>query len=107
MLSDVCWLRGESMRSDRQPITLNEIRHHLEQHLGQAVRVRANRGRRRIVEREGTLEETYPDIFLVRLGENQHNRSISFTYADVLTSDVEVMIFDDEGSRKLEFSPGS
>ncbi len=96
------------MRNQRHPVTLHEIREHLEEHLGEAVRVRANRGRRRIVERDGTLENTYADIFLVRLGESQHNRSISFTYADVLTSDVEIMICDENGSStKLEFSAGS
>jgi len=93
------------MRKERHPITLDDIRGHLEEHLGEAVRVRANRGRRRIVEREGTLERTYPDLFLVRLGNKQHNRSISFTYADVLTSDVEVTVCNEEGSEKLEFMP--
>ncbi len=94
------------MSRDRRPMPLNQIRLHLERHLGELVTIRANRGRRRIVEREGTLEETYPDVFLVRLGESQHNRSVSYTYSDVLTSDVEVLIADDEGPRKLEFSAG-
>ena len=94
------------MSRDHRPITLNEIRTHLERYLGERVTVRANRGRRRIVERNGTLEKTYPDVFLVRLGEKQHNRSISFTYSDVLTSDVEVLVTDDQGPRKLEISAG-
>lgn len=94
-------------RRDRQPISLDEIRSHIEEHLGESVRVKANRGRRKVIEREGTLEETYPDVFLIRLGESQHNRSESFTYADVLTSDVEVMICDENGSQKLEFSNAS
>jgi len=95
------------MSRDRDPITLDEIRSDIEDHLGESVKIRANRGRRRIVEREGTLENTYPDVFLVRLGEKQHNRSVSYTYADVLTSDVEVTVCNDEGSMKLEFSASS
>ena len=94
------------MSRERRPVTLGQIRHHLEVHLGQLVTVRANRGRRRIVERQGTLEQTYPDLFLVRLGENQHNRSISFTYADVLTSDVEVLFQGEQGPQKFEISAG-
>ncbi len=95
------------MSRDRQPITLDEIRTDLEEYLGESVKIKANRGRRRIVEREGTLEKTYSDVFLVRLGEKQHNRSVSYTYADVLTDDVEVMIFDENGSQKLEFTASS
>ncbi len=95
------------MNKDRRPISLAQIRHHLEEYLGKQVTVRANRGRRRIVEREGTLEETYPDVFLIRLGATQHNRSISFTYADVLTSDVEVLICGEGEPQKLEISAGS
>jgi len=92
---------------ERRPISLTQIRQHLEEYLGRQVTVRANRGRRRIVEREGTLEKTYPDVFLVRLGATQHNRSISFSYADVLTSDVEVLICGEGEPQKLEISAGS
>ncbi|MFO7941390.1 MAG: Veg family protein [Bacillota bacterium] len=95
------------MNKDHRPISLSQIRHHLEEYLGKSVTVKANRGRRRIVERQGTLEETYPDVFLVRLGASQHNRSISFTYADVLTSDVEVLICGEGEPQKLEISAGS
>jgi len=92
------------MTRDPEIMTLDQIRQNLERYIGRRVRVKASKGRRRVVEREGTLEKTYPDLFLVRLGEEQHNRSISFTYADVLTSEVEVSVFNDTGPQRLVFT---
>lgn len=85
---------------------IDEIRTDIEGRLGARVRVKANKGRRRVEERVGTLEDIYPNLFVVQLDEDQHNRKISFTYVDVLTEAVEVTIQDDEGldQETLEFS---
>jgi len=83
-----------------------QIRSDIQGHVGERVRVRANKGRRKIEEREGTLEDTYPNLFIVRLDEDQHNRRVSYTYADILTEVVELTVFDDHGSEKLQVSAG-
>lgn len=70
---------------------LAEIREDLEACVGQKIRLRANRGRRQIVERVGILEKTYPNIFVIRLDEQSESvRRVSFSYTDVLTSTVEL-----------------
>lgn len=71
---------------------LEKIRGDLESLIGKPVKVRANQGRRRTVERIGTIEETYPSVFVVRLGADHHHRRVSFTYTDVLTEAVEVTV---------------
>lgn len=83
---------------------LLEIRRDIEEAVGQRVRVKANKGRRRFVEREGVLEKTYPSLFVVKLGPDQHNRRISYTYTDVLTEVVELTIQHDSGDRVLAYS---
>ncbi len=71
---------------------LEDIRKDLDSFVGQKVTLKANRGRRKILKREGVLEQTYPNIFVVRV-EGEHNpRRISYTYADVLTETVEIKI---------------
>ncbi len=85
-------------------LTLDTIRSDLKIHVGRKVLIKANKGRKRIVERRGTLENMYPDLFLVRLGEEQHNRSISFTYADILTRDVEISVLDDKDEPQVLFN---
>ena len=90
------------MLPDRRNVLL-DIKNDLEGHIGERVRVRANKGRRKIVERVGTLEKTYPSLFVVKLDEDQQYRRVTFTYADVLTEVVELSICGEAGSRKLEF----
>ena len=69
---------------------LGEIKQDLENFVGQKVELKANRGRKKIIEKEGVLEQTYPRIFVVKVDENQTSRRLSFSYADILTETVEV-----------------
>ena len=69
---------------------LFEIRKKLEAHLGEKIKLRANRGRRKTYEKEGVLESIYPSIFVVRVDENNYFQRLSFSYADVLTETVEL-----------------
>lgn len=72
---------------------LAEIRQDLECHVGERVWIKANRGRRKTIIREGVLENTYPYHFLVKLDSQKHPvRVLSVSYADVLTQTVELSI---------------
>ncbi|HZK25224.1 MAG TPA: Veg family protein [Oscillospiraceae bacterium] len=69
-----------------------QIRRNLESHVGQKIRLRAHRGRRKTLEKVGVLENTYPSIFIVRVDEQNYNQRLSFSYADVLTETVELTL---------------
>ena len=72
---------------------LTDIKKDLEAMIGERIRLRANKGRRKIDEREGVLEKTYPHIFVVRLEENlTSGRRVSFSYTDILTEAVELEV---------------
>ncbi|HHY38491.1 MAG TPA: Veg protein [Clostridia bacterium] len=74
---------------------LLRIRKGIEEHLGQTITIRTNKGRRRVVERRGVLESAYPSIFLVRLDDERClGRRVSFSYSDILTQTVEVSLGD-------------
>lgn len=82
---------------------LATIRKGLESHVGERIRVRANKGRRKIIEKEGILEKTYPSIFVVQIDEERAgNRRVSYTYTDVLTETVELVIYGAAGEVKIE-----
>ncbi len=74
--------------------SLQQIKLDLESCVGKRVKLRANRGRKKIVEAEGVIESTYPKIFVVKLDPSHSLERLSYTYADVLTKTVEVMIDD-------------
>ncbi len=71
---------------------LDRIREDLDSFVGKPVKLRANQGRK-ILEAEGVLEQTYPRVFVVRIDEDPRSvKRVSYTYADVLTSTVEVRV---------------
>lgn len=60
--------------------------------MGQRVKLRANRGRKKVIEAEGVLEKTYPKVFVVKLDQESAVRRMSYSYVDVLTETVELTI---------------
>lgn len=68
---------------------LHLIKADIDSLVGKKVRVTANRGRKRTTVKEGFLEKTYPDIFVVKFN-NEFNsaRTVSYNYKDVLTKTV-------------------
>ncbi|MFY9525792.1 MAG: Veg family protein [Limnochordia bacterium] len=75
-------------------VTIEDIRQQLESNVGKKVFIRANKGRRRFLETEGVLVETYPKLFVVNLDQTNAVRRRSYTYADVLTQNVQITIDD-------------
>ncbi|AZR74442.1 Veg protein [Anoxybacter fermentans] len=71
---------------------LEEIKKDLDSYVGERVTLKANRGRRKILQKEGILEQTYPNIFIIKVDEDRGPRRISYSYADILTETVEIKI---------------
>lgn len=87
---------------------LEQCRRDLQTCLGRKVRLRSSGGRKRVVIREGILENCYPNVFTVRCArDNQHTELLSYSYVDILTETVEVAVEPDEdlavlGDRSLQ-----
>ena len=67
--------------------------------IGQKIIVKGSLGRNKPFEEQATIEKTYPNIFVVKYEEQ--NRSVTYSYTDVLTRAVEVQVFDGEGYSPL------
>ncbi|HHU93189.1 MAG TPA: protein veg [Halanaerobiaceae bacterium] len=78
---------------------LTEIRNNVSSFVGREVMVKANRGRRKSLEKEGILERTHQNIFVIKIKEHQQIRRISYSYADLLTDSVEIKLKND--NRKI------
>jgi uncharacterized protein Veg len=73
------------------PKTLADIKKALDSNLGNRLLLKANGGRRKTVERFGTLAETYPSVFVIELDQDENAfERVSYSYADVLTETVEL-----------------
>ncbi len=79
---------------------VDEIHEKLASLQGERLKVKANMGRSRIVERTGTLVMAYPSLFQLEVDERRGRKARqSYQYVDVLTGTVE--LFDAETGERL------
>ena len=69
---------------------ISEVRKNIEECVGQKVLLRGSLGRNKSFEKEGTLVNTYSNIFVVKMDDTQRN--VTYSYTDVLTKSVELGI---------------
>ena len=82
------------------PESLMEIKEELDSRLGKKVLLTAQAGRKRKTERKGILRETYHSVFVVDLDQEENAfERVSYSYADVLTSSVEISFYNEETSQ--------
>lgn len=84
---------------------LHDIKRSLDDLIGEKVLLRANGGRRKTIERTGVLEETYPSVFVVKLDPPDGSfKRVSYSYADVLTETVELMLCRDGTNVRVTYA---
>ena len=75
---------------------LLQVKKSLQQNIGRTVKLTSKRGRKKTVVRKGVIESIYHCIFTVKLDniidENGEKRRVSYSYADVLTKNVELAL---------------
>lgn len=69
---------------------LASIRMDIENHIGEQVTLKANGGRRKVLVNKGTIEKTYPNIFVIRLDQDTQ-RTVTYSYSDILTKTVQIV----------------
>ena len=75
----------------KQATIVNQIHDTLEELVGQRLHVKANMGRSKIMESEGTLTQVHPQLFIMEV-DRKRGRTVrqSYQYVDVLTGMVEL-----------------
>ena len=74
---------------------INEVKKNIEGCIGQKVLLRGSLGRNKSFEKEGTLVNTYPNIFVVKMDDSQRN--VTYSCTDILTKTVELGITTNTG----------
>ncbi|MFT8348576.1 Veg family protein [Clostridium saccharoperbutylacetonicum] len=70
--------------------TIASIKNDIERHVGQKVTLKANGGRKKILVNDGIIESVYPSIFVIRLKDDTQ-RTVTYSYSDVLTKTVQLV----------------
>ena len=79
----------------KQAQIVDSIHDTLHDFVGQRLKVRANMGRSKIVESEGTLMQVHPQLFIMEVDRKRGRTARqSYQYVDVLTGMVELSLFE-------------
>ncbi|MGL4774438.1 MAG: Veg family protein [Clostridium sp.] len=70
--------------------TIATIKRDIEKHVGQNVTLKANGGRKKVLINDGVIESVYPSIFVIRLNCDTQ-RTVTYSYSDVLTKTVQLV----------------
>ena len=82
---------------------VDDIHEKLSGMVGDRVKVKANMGRTRVIERLGIIKNVHPAVFIIEVDERRGRKSRqSYQYVDVLTGTVE--LFDPETGEHI-FTP--
>ena len=89
------------MENEIPPVNRVDLIHEeLGHYVGQRIKVRANMGRSRIVERTGVLVQAHPSLFVIEVEERRVRKARqSYQYVDVLTGTVE--LFDANTNERM------
>jgi len=76
---------------------LSQIRRDIEGCVGNKVKLKTNKGRRKTVINEGILEDAYSSVFVVKVKNTFENtfRRVSYSYTDILTQTVELSFYNE------------
>ena len=69
-----------------------KIRQDVESYIGQEIDIKSNVGRNKKVNKRGTIDSAYSNLFVVR--ETDSTRKLSYSYADVLMNSLEITKVD-------------
>ena len=78
---------------------ITNIKADIGENIGQKIIVKGSLGRSKSFEKEATIEKTYPNIFVVKYDDNE--RSVTYSYTDVLTRTIEMQVFNGDGYTTL------
>ena len=70
---------------------IDKIKKDLADLVGKEMKLKANKGRKVIIERIGKIQEIYPNLFVMLVKEDgQRYSRVSYSYVDLLTKTVEL-----------------
>ena len=78
---------------------ITSLKTDIDEKVGQKIIVKGSLGRSKAFAKEATIEKTYPNLFVIKFDES--NRSVSYSYTDILTRAIEVDVFDGNGYSPL------
>lgn len=83
----------------RPQTTVHDIRRKVEQYQGHKVRLEAHKSKKKLYQKTGFIQATYPSVFTVSIESknDERNQIMSFSYIDLLTKNVKIDLLTGDG----------
>lgn len=75
----------------RSTVNLNDIKQRIIALKGKPISIQANRGRKKIENYTGIIENIYPSVFTIKVEDNVMLDNLTCSYSDVLCGDVKIV----------------
>ena len=72
--------------------SLLQVRKDVEDCIGQEIYIRASMGRNKKIQKVGTIDSVFPNLFVIKEHDTTHKST--YTYADILTNSLEMTRLD-------------
>lgn len=82
--------------------SLLKVKQDVESYVGQEILIKANIGRNKCVCRTGVIDSTYPNLFVFK--EKDTSSKLSYSYADLVTNNLELSLPSGEALTNYDFS---
>ncbi|MFV0439869.1 MAG: Veg family protein [Lachnospirales bacterium] len=69
---------------------INTLREDLDTHLGEQVKIKKMRGRKREEVLVGTMVNTYPNVFTIEVDKKEYSSIYTYSYIDLLTKTIKL-----------------
>ena len=80
----------------QQKAKIMDVKREVENYRGKRIRLEAHKSKKKLYQKEGVIEGTYPSIFTVSVKEDRRPvQRLSFSYSDVLTKSVKIALVDE------------
>ena len=77
----------------RKPLfSLDEVKNNILALKGKNIEMKINKGRKKIIEYEGVIENIYNSVFVVRVDKQPNIDKLSLSFSDVLCGDVKIAL---------------
>mgnify|MGYP004504347785 CR=1 FL=1 len=82
--------------------SLQKVKQDVASYVGQEILVKANIGRNKCICRKGIIDSTYPNLFVFKESDTQSK--LSYSYADLVTKNLQLSSIDGELITNYDFS---
>jgi uncharacterized protein Veg len=71
--------------------SIENVKAFMLQLIGKELKISVNKGRKRIIKYNGSIDTLYPQVFVLKIDDNKDIKSLSCSYHDVICGDIKLI----------------